>query len=95
MVLKLFPQAGGTGISDAIFILCVSGNIERGWNDPPVFLHSVTDSKPGESVTPGKRTLLTKRVAHAGLYGNTTNNPSLTNSQQSDSSGMLTIHNKQ
>lgn len=37
------------------------GNREKGWNDPPEFLHSTKD---GSVSTPPKKTLLNQRVAH-------------------------------
>lgn len=37
------------------------GNRERGWNDPPEFLHS----EGSTTLTPQKRTILNQRVAHS------------------------------
>lgn len=50
-----------------IFIFFYLGNAERGWNDPPMFLHTpgVGSTNPSSS----KRTSLNKRVAHPGLFG--------------------------
>ena len=43
--------------------MIVSGNADRGWNDPPVLLHTST-SASSVSVTPTtNRALLNKRVA--------------------------------
>lgn len=55
-----------------IILTCViiSGNPERGWNDPPVLLHGSDLTKPplNQGQSPAKRTLLNKRVAHPGIF---------------------------
>lgn len=53
-----------------------SGNQERGWNDPPEFLHNESSSSSSTSST----TKLTKRVSHnlTGTVKNDSANPILT-----------------
>ena len=41
----------------------LKGNRERGWNDPPEFLHT-EDSPATTQAAPNKRTILNQRVAH-------------------------------
>ena len=41
--------------------LFLKGNREKGWNDPPEFLHNTTE---GAASTPPKKTILNQRVAH-------------------------------
>ena len=50
-----------------MFFCTFSGNHERGWNDPPVFLASHPLSKPPQVAPPRRNPLLTKRVAHPDL----------------------------
>ena len=51
-------------------LVVLSGNADRGWNDPPMFLHCA--QLDGQSVQPPKkRPGLTKRVAHPGISGPT------------------------
>ena len=52
------------------FVLLASllvGNVERGWNDPPMLLHTADGAPP--AVTPPRRNPLTKRVFHTGITG--------------------------
>lgn len=49
------------------------GNRERGWNDPPEFLHT-EDSPATTQAVPNKRTILNQRVAHT--FDTTTTNQS-------------------
>ena len=48
------------------------GNPERGWNDPPVLLHTGSSAPPQVSQQGQKRTLLNKRVAFPVLGAGTT-----------------------
>jgi len=48
-----------------LFILRYAGNLDRGWNDPPVFLstHSSSQSPAQIGSTAPRRNLLNRRVA--------------------------------
>ena len=56
-------------ITLSLVVVCFTGNAERGWNDPPMFLHTPGVTAPPQGPSPAKRTPLTKRIAHPGLYG--------------------------
>ena len=58
-------------------MIILTGNADRGWNDPPVLLHTEGGVAPQVIQQPQKRTLLNKRVAFPvlGAGGTASNSP--------------------
>lgn len=78
-----------------------TGNLERGWNDPPVFLYNGSVPQTSNAALTTKRQPLTKRVAFpltspSTAIGNAgeaaTDKPPLGITQFAGSSGRLSYH---
>lgn len=68
-----------------------TGNIERGWNDPPVFLYDAAAPPVTQRDTPVKKHALNKRVAFPGMTGSPTTSSPGTASQNSAPTGAAAI----